>query len=255
MSATVGATSTTPAASSADLPTPARRGRRRGLHLLGIRHHGPGSARSVVRALDALHPTSCSSRRRPTPTTRCVGSATPTWCRPWRSSATSSPNPNGPCSPRSPGSAPSGRRCAGRSSTAWPSRRSTSRSPSRSPAATTGRRRCGAVAVRPSTRSAIWPPPPANRTPSGGGRTSSSTAATASRCSTPWARRWRRCARGRRRRRSTPGGRRTCAVGCGPRWRRAAPSPSCAGRGTCRRSTRPSPRTRPTPPPCGAGPR
>ncbi len=26
------------------------------LHLLGIRHHGPGSARSVVRALDLLHP-------------------------------------------------------------------------------------------------------------------------------------------------------------------------------------------------------
>jgi hypothetical protein len=43
--ATAGATSTTPAASS-----PER------LHLLGIRHHGPGSARSVVRALDAVRP-------------------------------------------------------------------------------------------------------------------------------------------------------------------------------------------------------
>ena len=27
------------------------------VQLLGIRHHGPGSARSVVRALDALDPT------------------------------------------------------------------------------------------------------------------------------------------------------------------------------------------------------
>ncbi len=45
MVATAGATSTTPAASSAER-----------LHLLGIRHHGPGSARSVVRALDALRP-------------------------------------------------------------------------------------------------------------------------------------------------------------------------------------------------------
>ncbi|MEI8241500.1 MAG: DUF5682 family protein, partial [Actinomycetota bacterium] len=27
------------------------------VELLGVRHHGPGSARSVVRALDALQPT------------------------------------------------------------------------------------------------------------------------------------------------------------------------------------------------------
>jgi hypothetical protein len=26
------------------------------LHVFGIRHHGPGSARSLVRALDALQP-------------------------------------------------------------------------------------------------------------------------------------------------------------------------------------------------------
>ena len=49
--APAGATSTTPAATSAD---PA--GTTPGLHLLGIRHHGPGSARSVVRALDELRP-------------------------------------------------------------------------------------------------------------------------------------------------------------------------------------------------------
>lgn len=41
-----GASSTTPAASSTD----------RRLHLLGVRHHGPGSARSVLRALDELRP-------------------------------------------------------------------------------------------------------------------------------------------------------------------------------------------------------
>ena len=114
MIATAGATSTTPAATSPDAtPGPARPVPR--LHLLGIRHHGPGSARSVVRALDELRPTSCSSRRRPTPTTRCAGSATPASCRRWPCSATSSPSPSGPCSRRSPSSARSGRRCAGRS--------------------------------------------------------------------------------------------------------------------------------------------
>ena len=55
MIATVGATSTTPAATSPDESSgPARPVPR--LHLLGIRHHGPGSARSVVRALDDLQP-------------------------------------------------------------------------------------------------------------------------------------------------------------------------------------------------------
>jgi hypothetical protein len=53
--ATDGATSTTPAASSPDrVGGPARPVPR--LHLLGIRHHGPGSARSVLRALDELRP-------------------------------------------------------------------------------------------------------------------------------------------------------------------------------------------------------
>ncbi len=58
MSATAGATSTTPAANWAEPPAPAPAPARPapGLHLLGIRHHGPGSARSVVRALDALQP-------------------------------------------------------------------------------------------------------------------------------------------------------------------------------------------------------
>jgi hypothetical protein len=45
--AKAGATSTQPAASSAEHPR---------LHLLGIRHHGPGSARSVMRALDDIRP-------------------------------------------------------------------------------------------------------------------------------------------------------------------------------------------------------
>jgi hypothetical protein len=53
--ATVGATSTTPAASSPDGPTGPSRPVPR-LHLLGIRHHGPGSARSVLRTLEALRP-------------------------------------------------------------------------------------------------------------------------------------------------------------------------------------------------------
>ena len=48
---TAGASSTTPAATSAD-----PEGTTPGLHLLGVRHHGPGSARSVVRALDELAP-------------------------------------------------------------------------------------------------------------------------------------------------------------------------------------------------------
>ena len=48
---TAGASSTTPAATSADSA-----GTTPGLHLLGVRHHGPGSARSVVRALDELDP-------------------------------------------------------------------------------------------------------------------------------------------------------------------------------------------------------
>jgi Family of unknown function (DUF5682) len=54
VSATVGVSSTTRVATSADGLGPARPVPR--LHLLGIRHHGPGSARSVVRALDALRP-------------------------------------------------------------------------------------------------------------------------------------------------------------------------------------------------------
>jgi hypothetical protein len=64
VSAMAGATSTTPAATSPDGPAeaagrPLVPGPSRpvpGLHLLGIRHHGPGSARSVVRALDELRP-------------------------------------------------------------------------------------------------------------------------------------------------------------------------------------------------------
>lgn len=35
------------------------------VHVLGVRHHGPGSARAVAEALDELRPTSCSSRGRP----------------------------------------------------------------------------------------------------------------------------------------------------------------------------------------------
>lgn len=53
MTVTAGTTSTRPAASSADR-TPARPHER--LHLLGVRHHGPGSARSVWRALEELRP-------------------------------------------------------------------------------------------------------------------------------------------------------------------------------------------------------
>ena len=50
-SATTGPTSTTPAATSRPEPD-----RSVSLHLLGIRHHGPGSARSVLAALDAIGP-------------------------------------------------------------------------------------------------------------------------------------------------------------------------------------------------------
>ena len=52
---TVGAISTTPAASSPESVTgPAGDARR--LHLLGIRHHGPGSARSLLAAFDEWQP-------------------------------------------------------------------------------------------------------------------------------------------------------------------------------------------------------
>ncbi len=57
MTARAGAISTRPAATSAEagrVPTAARPHER--LHLFGIRHHGPGSARSLVTALDELGP-------------------------------------------------------------------------------------------------------------------------------------------------------------------------------------------------------
>lgn len=57
MTATAGATSTRPAVNSADRSPATRQARpHERLHLLGVRHHGPGSARSVWRALDDLRP-------------------------------------------------------------------------------------------------------------------------------------------------------------------------------------------------------
>ena len=119
MTATAGATSTTPAATSPDGDAGRPAGAR--LHLLGIRHHGPGSARSVRRALDALRPdvVLVEAPADADAALRWIGARRAS-CRRSPCSATSSPSPSGPCSPRSPSSARSGRPCAGRSSTASP---------------------------------------------------------------------------------------------------------------------------------------
>ncbi len=51
------------------------------IHLFGIRHHGPGCARSLRLALEALKPDSCWSRGRPTRRRSCRCCATRRWRR------------------------------------------------------------------------------------------------------------------------------------------------------------------------------
>ena len=72
-------------------------------------------------------PTSCSSRPRPMPRRRCSGSVTPASSRRSPCSATWSPSRSGRSSPRSPGSARSGRPCCGPPPTVSRSSRSTCR--------------------------------------------------------------------------------------------------------------------------------
>ena len=185
--ATAGATSTTPAATSADAPAdrPVPR-----LHLLGIRHHGPGSARSVRRALDELRPdvvlveapadagggAALDRRRRPRP----AGGPARLRRRPAASGRSFAPlaefSPEWQAVRWAAANGVAGR--GDRPAAGRDARRR-------------GRSRAAADRRMPRpTRSAPSPPPPASPTPSAGGRTSSSTAATASRRSTPSPRRW-----------------------------------------------------------------
>ena len=93
------------------------------VEILGIRHHGPGSARSVRGALDELaarpRPDRGRARarrhRRPRRRRR-------TWCRRWPGWSTPSTSLGGRSSTRWPCSRPSGSRCGGPSSTASPVR-------------------------------------------------------------------------------------------------------------------------------------
>ena len=203
---------------------------------LGIRHHGPGSARSVAgraraaRARRGLHrgPAGGRGGHSTWPPTR-------RWSRRSRCWPTTSTIPPRPRSGRSPASARSGRRCGGRSATAGRSASSTCRPPSRWPRL--GRRRATArrrAYGRPA--GASWPRPRATTTPSAGGTTWSSTGRTT--CSRPSPRRWRPCARtgpsaSRAGRRSA---RPTCAAACGrSRTRASSGSRWCAAPGTCRR--------------------
>ena len=206
------------------------------LHLLGIRHHGPGSARSVRKALDALRPDVVLLEA------PADAAAALTWighaglvppvallgyvvAAPQRAVFA-------PLAAFSPewqtvhvGGGERRRRRADRPAAGDDARRSLV--PRRRPRAT----------HRP-IRSATWRRPPANRTRSGGGRTSSSTAATANRSSTPSLKRWPPPAQARGRRRRTSSARRTCAGASAARWQRTPRWRSSAARGTSRRCIR-----------------
>ena len=122
------------------------------------------------------------------------------------------PTRSGPCSHRSPRSAPNGRRSR------WANAHGVAVEAIDLPLAntlpgapTTPRSTSRATDGAPSIRSAPWPRPPASPTPNAGGTTWSSTAATARRRSRPSPRRWRRCARAPCHRPASSGARRTCA--------------------------------------------
>ncbi len=167
------------------------------IEVLGIRHHGPGSARSVSAAhcMNSIR-TSSSSRAHPSSTRCCRWPAIRIWCRRWPGWSTRSTRPVGPRSTRWRCSRRSGWRCGGRYAAG-------SSRPVRRPAGarTRWRRRVGPVDIRrprrdrpadrdraehrtaaagaayPSrTRSACSPARPATTTPSAGGRTPSSIA-------------------------------------------------------------------------------
>ena len=140
--------------------------------VLGIRHHGPGSARAVAHELERLEPDIVliegpARRGRADPAGRGPGDAS----RRWRCSSMRPTSRGAPRSTRSPRSPRSGRRCASRSA----------RSPVRfidlprgarwlAPTRT-GRRRARRIEGRAATRSARSPRPPATTTGSAGGRT------------------------------------------------------------------------------------
>ena len=243
--ATAGATSTTPAANSAE--------RRRelgppsGCTCSGSAITGPGRRGRCCAALDEMRPDVGAGRAAGRRRARCAGSATPSSCRRWRCSATSSPTRRRRRSGRSPSSARSGRRSVGpRARRAR--RRSTCRCARRWPRRDDGAAGAARVGEPPPDPLGRWPGGRRARRRSAGGRTSSSTAAMARRRSMRSPRRWPRCAAARSdaaARRSTRGAH--AAGDPAPRSPTArARSRWCAGPGTCPRSTRRRPRPRPT---------
>ena len=169
---------TTPAAGPPANGAPSRSGPL----LLGVRHHGPGSARAVRAALEHARPdvrARSRDRRRPTgswssPPTRGCG---PRWrCSPTRRTTRAAPR-----SGRSPSSRPSGSRSAGPLEQGVPVRFIDLPAAHTLAWATTSRPRTPVDAgadedeeeAAASTRSARSPRPRATTTPSGGGRTPS----------------------------------------------------------------------------------
>ena len=210
------------------------------MHLLGIRHHGPGlGAVGRWRASTSCDPTSCWSRRRPRPSRRSRGSATPTSSRRSRCSATSVDEP------RAAVFAPFASFSPEWQALRWANahgvgRRSTCRWRTCSPPdrADAG----GSPHDGEPERSdrARWPRPPANRRRALVGRRDRAPRRRPRRRSRRSPRRWRRCAPasvdlGVERAR----GAHARAIRRGVR-RRPDRSPSSAGRGTCPRSTSPA---------------
>ena len=170
-----------------------------GPHLLGIRHHGPGSARSVRRALDAIRPDLVLVEA-PADTEEALR-----WI--------GRPGLEPPVAllgyvvaqPERAVFAPLAVFSPEWQAVAWAAEHGVEvRAIDLPLAVSLAVTSASAAAARPPpTRWPRWPRPPASPTPSAGGRTSSSTAATASRCSVPSARRWppsRAGTRARRRR-------------------------------------------------------
>lgn len=239
--------------------------------LLGVRHHGPGSARAVLAALAAARPAAVLIEGPPEGDALMPLAADPRMRPPSRCSRTPWTTRGGPPSGRWPRSRPSGWPSAGPSTTTSrsassicpPPTPSRSRNPSRARGARRRRGRGpGKRSRRSSTRSGCSPRPPDTTIPNAGGRTSSSTVhraervagatrATRSRRSSRWRRPWRLSAK-RTATADSPGtrcARRTCGSNCAPHAKSSGTtSPSSAAPGM----SPPSPRGPPSPPtaPC-----
>jgi hypothetical protein len=228
------------------------------IEVMGIRHHGPGSARSVVRALDALAPT-------------VVLVELPADCEPalrWVAHEHLRPpvallghvvdHPHRAAFLPFATFSPEWQAFTWAATHGVPVRAIDLPLAMSLAAGSASEGEAGelVLADHPATRSPRSPRPRATPTPSAGGTTSSSIAATAVRRS-PRSRRpctrfaVVRHAHGRRRRCARRAARRTCASAC------AVPSPMatsasrwCVGHGTCRRSPASCLRRRSMPPPC-----